>query len=98
MLVAGAAWLDMQGVQRRLTLNDVLSWPPTTRMSRFSRRRCPGARGWAPSTSSRDRRRRFVIYSMATSTDDDAPRGMEFLYSLHRLNVARSSSRPHAGL
>jgi predicted RecB family nuclease len=31
-----------------------------------------------------------VIYSMATSSADDAPRGMEFLYNLHRLNVATS--------
>ena len=30
------------------------------------------------------------IYSMATSSADDAPRGMEFLYSLNRLNVATS--------
>ena len=31
-----------------------------------------------------------VIYSMASSSPDDAPRGMEFLYSLNRLNVATS--------
>ncbi len=31
-----------------------------------------------------------VIYSLATSTAEDAPRGMEFLYSLNRLNVATS--------
>ena len=35
----------------------------------------------------------IVIYSMATSTADEAPRGMEFLYSLHRLNVATSRAR-----
>jgi uncharacterized protein len=34
-----------------------------------------------------------VIYSMATSRSEDAPRGMEFLYSLHRLNVATSRAR-----
>jgi hypothetical protein len=34
-----------------------------------------------------------VIYSMATSTPEDAPRGMEFLYSLNRLNVATSAAR-----
>ncbi len=33
------------------------------------------------------------IYSMATSRPEDAPRGMEFLYSLHRLNVATSRAR-----
>jgi uncharacterized protein len=34
-----------------------------------------------------------VIYSMATSSADDAPRSMEFLYDLHRLNVATSRAR-----
>ncbi len=33
------------------------------------------------------------IYSMATSHPEDAPRGMEFLYSLNRLNVATSRAR-----
>ena len=35
----------------------------------------------------------IVVYSMATSTPEDAPRGMEFLYSLNRLNVATSRAR-----
>lgn len=34
-----------------------------------------------------------VIYSMATSIPEDAPRGMEFLYSLNRLNVATSRAK-----
>ena len=34
-----------------------------------------------------------VFYSMATSTPEDAPRGMEFLYSLNRLNVATSRAQ-----
>ena len=34
-----------------------------------------------------------VIYSMATSSPEDAPRGMDFLYSLNRLNVATSRAR-----
>jgi uncharacterized protein len=35
----------------------------------------------------------IVFYSMATSTPEDAPRGMEFLYSLNRLNVAVSRAQ-----
>jgi uncharacterized protein len=31
-----------------------------------------------------------VIYSLTTSSPEEAPRGMEFLYSLNRLNVASS--------
>jgi predicted RecB family nuclease len=34
-----------------------------------------------------------VIYSTATSSADDAPRGMEFLYDLNRLNVATSRAK-----
>jgi uncharacterized protein len=34
-----------------------------------------------------------VIYSTASSTAEDAPRGMEFLYDLRRLNVATSRAR-----
>jgi predicted RecB family nuclease len=33
------------------------------------------------------------IYAMATSNPEDAPRGMEFLYSRNRLNVATSRAR-----
>ena len=33
------------------------------------------------------------IYSMATSSGAEAPRGMEFLYSLNRLNVATSRAQ-----
>jgi len=34
-----------------------------------------------------------VIYSLTTSTPEDAPRGMEFLYNLNRFNVATSRAR-----
>ena len=34
-----------------------------------------------------------VIFSMATSSPEDAPRGLEFLYSLNRLNVAVSRAK-----
>ena len=34
-----------------------------------------------------------VILSMASSSQEDAPRGMEFLYSLNRLNVAVSRAK-----
>jgi superfamily I DNA and/or RNA helicase len=34
-----------------------------------------------------------VFYSLATSTPEDAPRGMKFLYSLNGLNVAVSRAR-----
>ena len=35
----------------------------------------------------------IVIYSITTSSHADAPRGMEFLYSANRLNVATSRAK-----
>jgi uncharacterized protein len=35
----------------------------------------------------------IVIYPMTTSSHADAPRGMEFLYSPNRLNVATSRAK-----
>jgi len=35
----------------------------------------------------------IAIYATATSSHADAPRGMEFLYSLNRLNVATSRAK-----
>ena len=37
-----------------------------------------------------------MICRSTTSSPEDAPRGMEFLYSLNRLNVATSRARPPA--
>ena len=37
-----------------------------------------------------------VIYSMATSSADEAPRGLDFLYDRHRLNVATSRAKAMA--
>ena len=34
-----------------------------------------------------------VIYSMTSSSPEDAPRGMDFLYDRHRFNVATSRAR-----
>ncbi|HET7544378.1 MAG TPA: TM0106 family RecB-like putative nuclease [Polyangiaceae bacterium] len=35
----------------------------------------------------------IVVYSMTSSSAEDAPRGLEFLYSLNRLNVATSRAQ-----
>ena len=35
----------------------------------------------------------MVIYSMTSSSPDDAPRGMEFLYNRFRFNVATSRAQ-----
>jgi AAA domain len=48
---------------------------------------------WAWANRFQGQEAAVVIYSMATSRPEDAPRGMEFLYDLNRLNVATSRAR-----
>ncbi len=93
LLGAGAAWVDRQGVQERLMLDDVLVVAPyNAHVAALRTTLPPGARvGTVDKFQGQEAP--IVIYSMATSTADEAPRGMEFLYSLHRLNVATSRAR-----
>ena len=65
----------------------------TTPRSRAIAEALPGRARRARSTSSRARRRRSRSTRWRSSSPEDAPRGMEFLYSLNRLNVATSRAR-----
>ena len=78
--------------RRPATLKDVLVVTPYNAQVRALIARARRARRSARSTSSRAGGPR-LIYSMATSSPEDAPRGMEFLYNLNRLNVATSRAR-----
>ena len=93
ILVAGAAWVDRQGVQRRLTLDHVLVVAPYNAHVAALRATLPADARVGTVDKFQGQEAPIVIYSMATSTADEAPRGMEFLYSLHRLNVATSRAR-----
>ena len=83
----------MQGVQRRLTLDDVLVVAPYNAHVAVLRATLPTGARVGTVDKFQGQEAPIVIYSMATSTADEAPRGMEFLYSLHRLNVAISRAR-----
>jgi uncharacterized protein len=86
-------WVDKHGVERPMTLDDVLIVAPyNAHVTRLSAKLGPGARvGTVDKFQGQEAP--VVIYSMATSRPEDAPRGMEFLYSLNRLNVATSRAR-----
>ena len=93
LLDAGGGWVDRQDVQRRLTLDDVLAVAPYNAHVAVLRSTLPGGARVGTVDKFQGQEAPIVIYSMATSTADEAPRGMEFLYSLHRLNVATSRAR-----
>jgi predicted RecB family nuclease len=86
-------WLDVRGAERPLTLDDVLVVAPYNRhVARLLDKLPVGARVGTVDKF-QGQQAPVVIYSMASSSAADAPRGVEFLYDLHRLNVAVSRAR-----
>jgi superfamily I DNA and/or RNA helicase len=87
-----AGWVNADGVRAAVRLKDILIVAPYNAHVFAIRDRLPGARvGTVDRFQGQEAP--VVIYSMATSSPADAPRGMEFLYSLNRLNVATSRAR-----
>src|SRR5207253_8268425 len=92
LLQPGVRWTDMYGNTHPLCLNDVLIVSPYNAQVYKLTQRLPGARiGTVDKFQGQEAP--VVIYSMATSSPEDAPRGMEFLYSANRFNVATSRAR-----
>lgn len=84
-----STWIDRNGKERRVELADILIIAPYNAQVLELQERLPGARvGTVDKFQGQEAP--IVIYSMTTSSHADAPRGMEFLYSLNRLNVATS--------
>jgi uncharacterized protein len=92
LLRPGATWIDGKGTEHPLELRDILIITPYNAQVAEIRRRLPDARvGTVDKFQGQEAA--VAIYSMATSSHADAPRGMEFLYSLNRFNVATSRAR-----
>jgi predicted RecB family nuclease len=89
---SGVTWTTMEGEQRAVTLDDILIVSPYNAQVFNLAGRMPKARiGTVDKFQGQEAP--VVIYSMATSSPEDAPRGMEFLYSINRFNVATSRAR-----
>jgi predicted RecB family nuclease len=92
LLAAHAEWVHAVDGRRAMTLADVLVITPYNAQVRAIGEALPGARvGTVDKFQGQEAA--VSIYSMATSSVEEAPRGMEFLYNLHRLNVATSRAR-----
>jgi len=91
-LASGATWTNDQGVPAVVTLQDILIIAPYNAQVFELAERVPGAR-IGTVDKFQGQQAPIVIYSMTTSSYADAPRGMEFLYSLNRLNVATSRAK-----
>ena len=93
LLDGKTVWVTKTGESRPLELKGILVVAPyNAQVSALSKSLPVGARvGTVDKFQGQEAP--VVFYSMATSTPEDAPRGMEFLYSLNRLNVAISRAQ-----
>jgi len=88
-----ATWTDAHGVSKPLTDDDILVVAPYNAQVAALSRRLGGRARVGTVDRFQGQQAPVVIYSMASSSADDAPRGMSFLYNPNRLNVATSRAR-----
>jgi superfamily I DNA and/or RNA helicase len=96
LLSSGTLFVNSAGSERPLEPKDVLVVAPYNAQVGALRERLPAlASGVKVGTVDKFQGAEapVVIYSMTTSSAEDAPRGLEFLYSLNRLNVATSRAQ-----
>jgi hypothetical protein len=93
LLQTRTTWSDKAGKVNALRPEDVLVVAPYNAQVSALAGRVPARTRVGTVDKFQGQEAPVVFYSMATSTPEDAPRGMEFLYSLNRLNVAVSRAR-----
>jgi uncharacterized protein len=86
-------WVDRAGRRRPLTAQDILVVAPYNAQAGRIRARLPAGARVGTVDKFQGQEAAVVLYSMATSSADDAPRGLDFLFNLNRLNVAISRAR-----
>jgi hypothetical protein len=92
ILGSATSWVDRLGKEKTVGLEDILIIAPYNAQVFDLQDRMPNARiGTVDKFQGQEAP--IVIYSMTTSTHADAPRGMNFLYSLNRLNIATSRAK-----
>jgi predicted RecB family nuclease len=92
VLQSKAVWVDRDGDEKPVTLDDIVIITPYNAQVFEIQQQLPAARvGTVDKFQGQEAA--IAIYSTATSSHGDAPHGMEFLYSLNRLNVATSRAK-----
>ena len=90
---APAVWTDQEGVEHPVTPKDILVVAPYNAQVTMLQSHLPEDVRVGTVDKFQGKEAPVVIYSFTTSNPADAPRGMDFLYSLNRLNVATSRAR-----
>ena len=92
LTAGGVHWTDQANERRPLRLSDILIIAPYNAQVAALKARLPEARiGTVDKFQGQEAP--VVICSLTTSSPEEAPRGMEFLYSPNRLNVAVSRAK-----
>jgi uncharacterized protein len=91
--VLAGTWTDSGGVTRPITPHDVLVVAPYNAQVRCLRAQLPEAVRVGTVDKFQGQEAPVVFFSMASSSGDDVPRNVEFLFSRNRLNVAISRAQ-----
>ena len=92
LITPGSYWVDERKNSHRLTDNDIMIIAPYNAQVAALKRALPECRiGTVDKFQGQEAP--VVIYSVTSSSADEAPRGMKFLYHPNRLNVASSRAR-----
>jgi uncharacterized protein len=87
-----ATWVDRDGQEKPITVDDIVIITPYNAQV-FEIKQCVPEARVGTVDKFQGQEAPIAVYSTATSSHADAPRGMEFLYSLNRLNVATSRAK-----
>lgn len=89
----GSYWIDRHGERHRIGTEDILVVSPYNMQVELLKRVLPDGARVGTVDKFQGQEAPVVLVSMATSSGDDLPRNIEFLYSRNRMNVAISRAR-----
>jgi predicted RecB family nuclease len=93
LVTGGSTWTDEHGTVRAITWEDLVIVAPYNAQVGAIARLLPPVARVGTVDKFQGQQAPVSIYSMTTSSPELAPRGMNFLYSRNRLNVATSRAR-----
>lgn len=93
LLLGGGTFTDATGATRPITRTDILVVAPYNMQVHCLRAHLPEGIEVGTVDKFQGREAAVVFFSMASSSGEDVPRGLEFLFSRNRLNVAISRAR-----
>lgn len=93
LLSGSAVCTDADGLDRRLVPEDILVVSPYNAQVRCLRNALPDGIRVGTVDRFQGQEGQIVFFSMATSSGEEMPRNLEFLFSRNRLNVAVSRAR-----